>query len=364
MFYSGIDLHKDNCFITTVNDAGKQVRQERLPNVPEIILSYFASFDGPHRAVVECTAGWYWLNDLLEGHHIELVLAHAKYLKAIAYAKVKTDKVDSATLARLLWLDTIPRAHKITRAKRNLRDVMRARLRIVCKRTSCYVSVHNLGRKFNCEELIDIDHQTVPDELPEAARLQLQCHYQQIALLSEQILSLEQHLHPLLIPNDDIQHILWVPGIGKITAFTIFLEIDGIERFEADKHFLSYCRLVPGARNSNRTLRHKSGCKDGNKYLKIAFSDAAVHAIQYWPEVRAFYQRCLRRSNQPIARALVAKELARIVYHMLKNKAEYRGFKGRPITRMKAVQWPRLKMYHRRSLGLGDKAGSSPASST
>src|SRR5512144_970803 len=117
MYYSGIDLHKDNCFITTVNNEGRLVRQERLPNVPESLLAYFASFGGPHKAVVECTAGWYWLNDLLEAHGIELVLAHAKYLKAIAYAKVKTDKVDSATLARLLWLDTIPRAHKVVREK-------------------------------------------------------------------------------------------------------------------------------------------------------------------------------------------------------------------------------------------------------
>ena len=362
MYYSGIDLHKDNCFITTVNDAGKQLRQERLPNVPECILAYFASFDGPHKAVVECTAGWYWLNDLLEAHSIELVLAHAKYLKAIAYAKVKTDKVDSATLARLLWLDTIPRAHKISHEKRDLRDIMRARLRIVCKRTSCLISIHNLGRKFNCEEIIDIDHQSVPNELPEPGRLQLQCHYQQIALLSEQILSLEKHLHPSLIPNDDIQRILYVPGIGKITAFTIFLEIDGIERFESDKQFLSYCRLVPGAKNSNRTIRHKSGCKDGNKYLKVAFSDVAVHAIQYWPEVKAFYQRCLRRSNEPIARALVAKELARIVYYMLKNKTEYRGFKGRPISRIKSVQWPRLKLHRRESSSHSDQAGASPAS--
>jgi transposase len=95
MFYSGIDLHKDNCFITTVDDSGAIVKQQRLPNIPKIILAYFDALPGPHRAVVECTAGWYWLNDLLEAHGIELILAHAKYLKAITYAKVKTDKVDS-----------------------------------------------------------------------------------------------------------------------------------------------------------------------------------------------------------------------------------------------------------------------------
>jgi len=343
MFYSGIDLHKDNSFITTVDDGGAIVKQERLPNVPEIILTYFDALQGPHKAVVECTAGWYWLNDLLEPHGIELILAHAKYLKAISYAKVKTDKVDSQTLANLLRLDSIPQAHKIQRDLRDLRDVMRSRLRLVQKRTSCYVSIHNLGRKLNCGDQIDIEQRSVPEILPEAYRLHLQNLYEQVDLLNKQILNLEHFLQPVLIPNDDIQRLVWIPGIGKTTAFTIYLEADGIERFLSDKHFVSYCRLVPGAKNSNKTIRHKSGCKDGNKYLKIAFTDMAVRAIQYYPEYRQIYQKIRRRANEPIARTVVAKELARIVYHILKNKTEYRGLKGQPISHQKATQYPRLK---------------------
>jgi transposase len=125
-------------------------------------------------------------------------------------------------------------------------------------------------------------------------------------------------------------------------AFTMYLEIDGIERFTSDKHFVSYCRLVPGAKNSNRTVRQTSGNKDGNKYLKIAFSDIAVRAIQYYPEYRALYKRLARRSNEPIARTVVAKEIARIVYHILKNKTDYRGLKGQPMSRTKSLQWPRV----------------------
>jgi len=342
MFYSGIDLHKDNCFITTINDAGERVQQERVANVPELLLAYFARCGNEHRAVVESTMGWYWLSDLLEANGIELVLAHAKYLKAISYAKVKTDKVDSHTLATLLRMNLIPRAHKISRELRDVRDVMRARLRFVQRRTRCIVSVHTIGRKFNCDDFIMIERRTIPDVLPEPYRLQMQLLYQQIALLHEQILTLEKSLHPVLIPNDDIQRLLWVPGIGKTTAFTMYLEIDGIERFSSDKHFVSYCRLVPGARNSNRTLRQKSGSKDGNKYLKMAFSDCAVRAIQYYPEIRAFYKRLLRRTCEPVARTIVAKELARIVFFILRNKSNYKGFKGQPISRVKALQWPRL----------------------
>jgi transposase len=115
MYYSGIDLHSDNCYITTLNDEGTVVKQQRVQNIDDQVLSYFQSLDGSHQTVVESTTGWYWLNDLLGDHGIDLVLAHAKYLKAISYAKVKTDKVDSQTLAILLRQGLIPQAHKISR---------------------------------------------------------------------------------------------------------------------------------------------------------------------------------------------------------------------------------------------------------
>jgi transposase len=329
MYYSGIDLHTDNSYITTQDDTGSVVKQERTDNVEQDILAYFGSLPGPHIAVVESTSGWYWLNDLLESNGIDLVLAHAKYLKAIAYAKVKTDKVDSQTLATLLRQNLIPRAHKISRELRGLRDTMRLRLRLVQQRTACLRRIDSIRVKFNST--------TIPDPY----RFQLSVLEHTRDTFTSQIQALEQSLHPVLIPNNDIQHLLGVPGIGKLTAFTIYLEIDGIERFTSDKQFVSYCRLVPAADNSNRRQHHRSS-KDGNKYLKIAFTEAAVHAIQYYPEYKTFSQRLARRSNPAIARTVVAKELARIVYYLLKNKTPYRGFKGQPIGRAKAVAWPRL----------------------
>jgi len=328
MNYSGIDLHTDNCYITTIDESGRLLQHGRIENVDGDILQYFSSLPGPHAAVVESTSGWYWLNDLLEAHGIPLTLAHAKYLKAISYAKVKTDKVDSQTLATLLRMNLIPAAHKISRDLRGLRDTMRLRLRLVQQRGATLRRINSIEVKFN-------------GAVPDPYRFQLAILERTRSMLTEQILQLEQSLHPVLIPNDDIQRLLHVPGIGKLTAFTVYLEIDGIERFVSDKRFVSYCRLVPAAENSNRRQHHRSS-KDGNKYLKIAFSDAAVHAIQYYPEIKVFYQRRARRSNEPIARTVVAKELARIVYHLLQKKTAYNGFKGLPISRTKSQQWPRL----------------------
>lgn len=340
MYYSGIDLHKDNSFITTINDGGGLVKQERVRNTPESIRAYFGSIGAhprEHRAVVESTSSWYWLSDLLEEEGIDLTLAHAKYLKAIAYAKVKTDKVDSQTLASLLRMDLIAPAHKISKELRALRDMMRQRLRLVQKRTSCYNMIHRMAEKFNLDEQVDLDHQVIPVLLPPLYQVQMQSLYEQVALLNNQIKRIEHQVYDHLVVNDQVRLLLMLPAFGLITSFSVYLEIDGIERFPSERQFFSYCRVAPGAKNSNKTQRHKSGCKDGNKYLKIALTDAAVHAVRYYPEVRALYQKVLRRSNQAIARTVVAKELARIVYYVLKTNEPYRGFKGQAPSRHKQL---------------------------
>jgi hypothetical protein len=120
MLYSGIDLHKRTIAIHTLDAAGSVRRQANLPAEREAVTAYFATLPGPHQAVVECTGMWYWVRDLLVPQGIDLRLAHAKYLKAISYAKVKTDAVDAATLAQLLRVQLIPEAHMISAEHREV----------------------------------------------------------------------------------------------------------------------------------------------------------------------------------------------------------------------------------------------------
>ena len=129
MYYTGIDLHKFTSYLTTVDSSGNIVKQADIKNVGHNFVQYFSDLGNDNLTTVESTMTWYWLNDLLVSLNIPLVLAHAKYVKAIAYAKVKTDKVDSHTLAQLLRMNFIPSAHKISNEKRLLRDALRARLK-------------------------------------------------------------------------------------------------------------------------------------------------------------------------------------------------------------------------------------------
>jgi len=156
------------------------------------------------------------------------------------------------------------------------------------------------------------------------------------------MLTLEKSLYPYLIPNDDIQRLLWIPGIGKMNAFTIVLEADDINRFADVKNFFSYCRLVPSARNSAGKSKQRSS-KDGNRYLKIVFTDAATHAIQYYSEIRKYHNSLLRKKSKQIAKTIIAKEIAEIVFHILKNKTNFNNkFKGVELQHKKSLQWPRV----------------------
>jgi len=253
--------------------------------------------------------------------------------KAIAYAKVKTDKVDSHILAQLLRMNFIPTAHKISIDHRFLRDALRARLKIVQRYTSVNNSMDRLLTKYNLSD---------EEQLPEISNFQYQQLFTLSSLLKEQMLNLEKSLYPSLIPNEDIQRLLWIPGIGKMNAFTILLEVDDINRFPDVKNFFSYCRLVPAARNSAGKSKQRSS-KDGNKYLKVAFSDAATHAIQYYPVIRKYFESRLRKKNKPVAKSIIAKKLARIVYYVLKDKNNFNNkFKGIEIQQKKSFQWPRI----------------------
>ncbi|MGH7712676.1 MAG: IS110 family transposase, partial [Gemmatimonadaceae bacterium] len=310
MLFSGIDLHKRSIAIQTVDADGAVVREAQFAARHDALRSYFATLPGPHRAVVECTGMWYWVRDLLAQQGIDLRLGHAKYLTAISYAKVKTDAVDAATLAQLLRVDLIPEAHMISAEQRETRDVLRARLVLVERVLRCRRSIGALLEKYNV---------ATPAGLPELPRLQAALHAEQRTLLTAQVRRLAHILRDRVLPTPNAQRLVWVPGIGTLVAYTLLLEIDDIRRFPSVRRFYSYCRLVPGAQDSGGKTRHKPS-RDGNRYLKIAFHHAAVRAAQYFPEIRAEYQRHGRRTGKKLARARIAKELATIVYAMLSKE--------------------------------------------
>ena len=143
-------------------------------------------------------------------------------------------------------------------------------------------------------------------------------------LLTEQIKLIETDLyHNTFKQSDDFQRVSGLPGVGKLLAMTILLEIGDINRFAQVGNFASYARCVESKLISNNKTKGKNNRKCGNRYLSWAFHEAAHHALIFYPEVKAFYQRKLRKTNKMIAIRAVAHKLARACFHVLNKHSEF-----------------------------------------
>lgn len=372
MIYTGIDLHRRSMVVCTVDDQGTVISRQAMKARPELAITYFGQWPAhEQRAVVESTTGWYWLCDLLHALRVPIVLAHAKYLKAISYAKVKTDAVDAHTLAQLLRLGYIPEAYQLPPEYRAMRDLLRQRMVMEHKRTNIIQRISSILAQFNTRIEISpslpgfapfLEHCSLPIEY----YMTLLMYHRQCMQATEHRKQLEKYFKAKLRPTPAVQLLMSIPGVGDITGSIIAMETGDMGRFADAKHYCSYCRLVPGAKDSGRKHAHRSGSKDGNKYLKYAFTEAAIKAMMYYPEIKQFASCLEQRSTKAIARTVVAKELARISYYVLTRQQEFKTFKGIAIEKLR--DWPRARKpvritEGRPAVALSDAAPDTPCPS-
>jgi len=334
MFYCGIDLSASNSHICVVDEALSIHLQQKSANDLTHIASLLLPFKPRLKIVVESTFNWYWLVDGLQHLGFDLCLAHTLGLSFITKAKVKTDRRDAFSLAKLLSAGLIPKAYIYPASTRPLRDLLRRRLRVVQMRSHEYGSLRQLllrqGLLSTSRNQIkladDLDlHRWFTHPL---VRMNAAQAVERIDLLSRQIQQLEQQILLLTRNNEDYKRLLEVAGIGKILALTILYEVGEISRFNSLRQFSSYCRLVPGVAQSGAVTRRGRSSKQGNAYLKSAFNQAAVAAVRCYPVIRRCFERHLQRhrgsARKLVAYNIIAHKLAQAVFHVLRDKADYR----------------------------------------
>lgn len=333
-FYCGIDLHAKDSFVCVMDDREKIHLRSKVANHLPSLLHELDRFDPKPQVVVESTLNWYWLVDGLQEAGYEVKLAHTMGLYMITGAKVKTDRRDAFTLARLLRLNAVPEGYIYPRDKRPVRDLLRKRNRLVFLRAKSYGNVRRTllqhGHYGYTQSQIKTLRMDQIDEKLDHPVIQLSCQMEKerIELLSRQIRDLEGFLLSTVAQEPSFELLQTIPGVGKILGLTIYYEIGDIGRFENAKHFCSYARVVPGIAQSGGTTKRGRGSKQGNANLKWAFSQAAGLAIRYDGSVRKFREKHLARrrskARKLISLSIVAHKLATAAYYVLKDQVPFR----------------------------------------
>ncbi len=244
-------MHKKTSFITTVDSGGKVVRKANLPNDEKQILDYFERLDSKTRIVIESTASWYWLHDLLTENGFEVILSNPQKTKAIASAKIKNDKVDSHMLAQLLRADLIPPVHVCALSTRKIKELLRHRQKLVADATRMKNRIHILLRKNNFHtpfsDLFGVKGKEYLRQipLPDYQRKHLKTYLKLHSQLISQIDPLNKSIQALAKIHPAAKLLMTIPGVGPIVAMFIVAEIEDITRFSSYRKLASYAGLVP-----------------------------------------------------------------------------------------------------------------------
>jgi transposase len=128
--YAGLDVHSKNTVGTVMDEQGTPVLELEVPTTQEGFHKLFARFAGKHRvkAVFEASRNWSYVAGLLAEEQVTSVMAHPLRVRAIASARIKTDKIDSRTLAHLLRADLIPESYMPPHEIVQLRGLVRYRV--------------------------------------------------------------------------------------------------------------------------------------------------------------------------------------------------------------------------------------------
>jgi transposase len=329
--YCGIDLHARAMYVCILDHAGTILVHKNLPTTPEAVLRVIAPYRDDVVVGVECIFTWYWLADLCEREGIAFVLGHALYMKAIHGGKAKNDKIDAHKIAVLLRGGMFPQAYVYPAEMRATRDLLRRRCHLVHKRAELLAHIHNTNSQYNLPEIgkklaYKANREGVEDHFPDPSvrktievDVSLINHYDQLLGEVELYITRSAKAHDV----QTFARLQSVPGIGQILALVLLYEIQDIARFPRVQDFVSYCRLVKCAKESNNKRLGTSGKKIGNVHLRWAFAEAAVLFLRHNQPGKAYFTKLEHKHGKAKALTVLAHKLGRAVYYMLTREQAF-----------------------------------------
>jgi transposase len=333
VFVAGIDAHTRYVVVTVVNRAGEQVLNPTRCRVdqPERLLALLAPYR-PLEAVVETSASWPWLHDLLGAAGVHLVLAHARRLRAIAEANYKRDAIDATLLARMRLAGLIPEVYPTPWVQREWATLLRHRTILVRQRTAVvnrlHAQLHARGLHLARGRLLTrggrqwLRTEAWPHWSVEQ-RAVARSHLRILAGLRPLIRALDQRIAQVAATIPEAQLLRTIPGIGAQRALVVCAEALPITRFRTPGHLASYAGLVPRSKQSGeRAIKHGSIPAGANRWLRGALVRAVVSHVQHAPAsaLTQFYTTQKARLGWQVARIATARKLARVIHGMLRTR--------------------------------------------
>jgi transposase len=371
MFY-GLDVHKDFIQVCRLSPNGKQRQDFRICATREAIEAFARALTRKDQLALEVTFHTWAIHSLLVPHAGRVIPVDATQVKAIASAKIKTDKVDAHTLAQLLRADFLPAVQMPSPKTWVLRQLVSHRRLLLKQQTATKNTIHAIFNRrlirlpqgwspFACKTRHWMREMTLPPAehfmLHNALDLleQIESH---VAAVDEQLL---QHARI----SESAKLLMTIPGIGVTVAIGLLAAIDDIRRFPTPQKLASYFGLVPRIRQSANHCYHGGITKAGNTTARSLLIEAAHMLSRSSCPLATIYYRIRKKRSHNVAVTALARKLVHIVWHLLTKREPYR-YAPVPQTRTKllklATNRSRVRSVPKTLEGVYHEAGLPPLS--
>lgn len=343
----GLDVHRDFAQVAIWQDG--VVRQAgRFATTPEQVRAFADSLTPTDEVALEVTGNTWAIATLLASRAGRVVVSNPAKTRAIAEAKVKTDKVDSAILAGLLAADYLPAVWMPDAETAALRRQVQRRAHIVRQRTRLKNQVQailhrNLVPRCPAADLFGIKGRKwlAEQQLPADERAAAAALLRQLDFHAEELHLIDRDLGQVALGREDVRRLMSIPGVDATVALSIVAAVGDFTRFRTPEKLVCYFGLNPRVRQSGgQPASHGRITKAGPGHARGMLVEAAWAASKAPGPLRAFYQRVRARRGMQVAAVATARKLTVLCWHLMIKGEDY------------AFALPSLVAHKRRKLEL------------
>ena len=321
--YVGVDLHRRRSVIYRMDAAGERIDCVRVVNDPATFAAAISAAPAGSDVIIEATYGWYWAADLLEelGYRVHLANPHGNDW---GHRRVKNDERDARDLADLLRLGRLAEAWIAPPETRELRELVRFRLKLSNLRTGLKAQAHAvmakngvlpaLGDMWGVTGAAQFDSMVLPD----AYAHRIEVLRDLVKTYDRQIATLDRDIHLRLRADPGYNAIQAIYGVGRVIAAVFVAEIGDVSRFRSPQALCSWAGLTPVHRESDTKVVRGGITKQGSRMVRWA----AIEAVARYHGGDALKQKfhdIAERRGKTKANVAIARRVLTLVYYGLRD---------------------------------------------
>src|SRR5215213_1055080 len=232
----GLDVHRSFAVVAILE--GGEVRSGgRVDLTRDAVVAFGRQLRADDAVVLEATGNTATIVRLLRPFVRRVVIANPLQVRAIAHAKIKTDKIDATVLAKLHASGFLPEVWMPDEATETLRRLVSQRTQVVQQMTRVKNRIHSIlhanlippyrGRVFGAAGRAWLEAQPLaPDE-----KLAIQRYLADLDHRARDLTVLDQALAERALQDDRVRRLMTIGGVHMTVAVGVLAAIGDIARF-------------------------------------------------------------------------------------------------------------------------------------